>query len=835
MIGRETAKPQIAFAACVLLAAGLSYSVAEAAIAPAERQVLLNLYTDTVGEGWADFPGWNGPPGTECSWYGVTCDASQTTIISIDLGNNLLRGSLPSISALSHLQYFNVGNGGNNGGHFLNSISGDLPSLNGLHDLQVFIANNQNFTGAIPSLAGLTNLTRFEVPRSRLTGPIPALAGLGKLTYFDVGFNQLTGSIPALSELTNLTTFRIGENQLEGGIPGLSQLPALSIFDASGNRLTGGIPQLTGHNQLQQFTVGTNQLTGPVPSLSGLVNLQYFVVSANHLTGAVPDLSDTQQLRQFLVSGNQLTGAAPAPPSQLGSYSAQLCPNQLVPASDPPSAIDLAWNIATGITPWSQKCSQTPAVTATWNASSHNPSFVGQAVTFTASVYSGMNPTGSVTFIAAQPLHDGQTVLCANVPLNGGSASCTYGDFAAGTSNVVTATYSGDANNTASSDSSVDQAVYYAIAERTSGNPSQLGQPIDIVATVGGGKLGDTITFFDGITTLCSSVPVVLVGGTALAHCVTAFDRLGDHSLTARDDQGPLGGTSDQPLIQSVVAATAFDANQFALTGSWFNAATAGQGLTVEVYPDFVSSGKGLLAGGWFTYDTSGNQRWLFLQGSMSSTHGATIDVGIYASSGGIFDAPPATSAVNYGSGLLTFYDCSHATLAFTFIDGRSGTIPYERLTSPSACTTAVPAVVPQSLPANYNDVLHSGNWFNSLTSGQGLVIDVVPAQNTFVATWYTYAPQSEGATGESAQRWFSIQSAYTPTNLSLKNLPIYATRGGKFNDPAPISFSQVGTADMDFTSCNTMTLHYTFTSGEFAGRNGTIDENTIAAVAGCK
>ena len=77
----------------------------------------------------------------------------------------------------------------------------------------------------------------------------------------------------------------------------------------------------------------------------------------------------------------------------------------------------------------------------------------------------------------------------------------------------------------------------------------------------------------------------------------------------------PLGGRSDQPLIQSVVSATAFDANQFALTGSWFNAATAGQGLTIEVYPDFVSGGKGLLAGGWFTYDASGNQRWLFLQG----------------------------------------------------------------------------------------------------------------------------------------------------------------------------------------------------------------------------
>ena len=208
--------------------------------------------------------------------------------------------------------------------------------------------------------------------------------------------------------------------------------------------------------------------------------------------------------------------------------------------------------------------------------------------------------------------------------------------------------------------------------------------------------------------------------------------------------------------------------------------------------------------------------------------------MGVYASSGGNFDAPPVTTAVNYGSATMTFYDCSHATLHYTFLDGRNGTIPYTRLTGPSACTTAVPAVVLQTLPPNYNEVLHSGNWFNPATSGQGLVLDIVPAQNAFVLTWYTYSPQSEVLTGETAQRWFSIQSAYAPGDLNLTGLPIYVTSGGIFNDSTPISYSQVGTADVTFVSCNKMTLHYTFTSGELAGRSGTIDEQTIAPVAGC-
>src|SRR5207344_1928838 len=110
------------------------------------------------------------------------------------------------------------------------------------------------------------------------------------------------------------------------------------------------------------------------------------------------------------------------------------------------------------------------AVTATTASTDRNPSIVGQPVTFAAAVYSGVDPSGTMTFSSVQPLHDGQTVLCANVPLNNGSATCTYSAFAAGTSNVVTATYSGDAANAPSSDSTVDQIVYYAISEATSAN-----------------------------------------------------------------------------------------------------------------------------------------------------------------------------------------------------------------------------------------------------------------------------------------------------------------------------------------------------------------------------
>lgn len=818
----------------LLVADGLFLPSAHAAIPASERAVLLNLYADTVGDAWADTTGWNGPPGTECSWFGITCDASQSTITSIDLDNNLLRGSLPSIDALTHLQYFNVGNDGVRDPHFPNLVSGQFPPLDGLNELQIFIANNQNLTGGIPSLAGLTSLTRFEVPHNRLTGPIPALSGLAKLTYFNASYNQLTGPIPDLSDLANLSLFRVGVNQLGGGIPDLSRFSGLTVFDVTANKLTGSIPALTGLNQLKWFFVDYNQLTGSIPSLAGLAGLQALAVSDNHLTGSIPDLSGLQQLGSqlgfFYIDANQLSGTVPAPPHALNAYSASLCPNQLTPAADPPSAIDLAWNTATGVTPWSQRCSQTPAVTFTADSTDVNHSVVGQPVTFSASVYGGLSPSGTVTF--SMP----PTVLCANVPLIDQTASCTYSGFAAGTSNLITAAYSGDALNAASSDSyTVDQVVWYAIDQTTNANPSQQGQPIDWLATVAGAASTDTITFTDGIVPVCSRVPVAMVGGTALAHCITTFNRLGDHSLKVIDNEAALGGGSDYPFVQTVVAATGFDADQFALTGSWFNPATSGQGLEVEIFPDLHGAGIGILFAGWFTYDASGNEQWVTLQGNLSSSHSSTYSLDIANSTGGVFNVPSQVSTVADGSATLTFYDCTHAALAYHFADGRSGTIPYVRLTVPSACSSAVPAVAPAQAPANYNDVLHSGAWFNPATSGQGLVLEIVPETGSFFAAWYTYAPQSQGLIGSTAQRWFTIQGSYAPGDLDYSNLPIYVTTGGIFNVPSAITYLQAGTANIDFTSCNTMTLQYTFTQGEYSGLSGTIDEQTIVPLSGCQ
>ena len=77
-----------------------------AAIPASERSALLSIYTSTSGPGWTNRTGWNGPPGTECTWFGVSCDPGATHVQGVVLQNNNLIGSLPSLAGLPNLIHF---------------------------------------------------------------------------------------------------------------------------------------------------------------------------------------------------------------------------------------------------------------------------------------------------------------------------------------------------------------------------------------------------------------------------------------------------------------------------------------------------------------------------------------------------------------------------------------------------------------------------------------------------------------------------------------------------------------------------------------------------------
>lgn len=267
---------------------------ASAAIPDSERQVLINLYTSTNGTSWTTSTNWNGAAGTECTWYGVTCDSTDSHVTRLDLNTNHLTGSLSALQDLKSLNFFSVGT---------NQLTGTIPNLSGLTDLFSFNAASNQLSGSIPTLTGLTNLDAIFLAHNQLTGSLPALTGLSNLRGIAVNNNQLSGSLPTLMGLTNL----------------------------------------------MYFYAYNNQLTGSLPSFDGLPNVQSFYVYNNRLNGPIPDMSGFATIQTFNVSFNQLTGAVPVAPASLVSGGSSLCPNLLDTA---PTANDSGWNMATGDTPW---------------------------------------------------------------------------------------------------------------------------------------------------------------------------------------------------------------------------------------------------------------------------------------------------------------------------------------------------------------------------------------------------------------------------------------------------------------------------------------------------
>jgi Bacterial Ig-like domain (group 3)/FG-GAP-like repeat len=148
-------------------------------------------------------------------------------------------------------------------------------------------------------------------------------------------------------------------------------------------------------------------------------------------------------------------------------------------------------------------------------ASSVNPAFVNKSVTYTATVNSqyGGAVTGTVTF------QDGGVTI-ATVALAGNQAAYTTSYTTAGV-HSITATYSGDGNNTGSTSATLTETIWKPTVPSktvvtTSGSPSILGQPVTFTAkvTTSHGTIpdGELVTFYDGTKVLGSAA---LASGTA--------------------------------------------------------------------------------------------------------------------------------------------------------------------------------------------------------------------------------------------------------------------------------------------------------------------------------
>ncbi len=76
---------------------------------PIERNALKEFYDSAKGGEWTRFSMWTDSYLSHCSWYGVYCDSSNSTI-KLDLASNGLSGTIStSIGNLSKLETMNLG------------------------------------------------------------------------------------------------------------------------------------------------------------------------------------------------------------------------------------------------------------------------------------------------------------------------------------------------------------------------------------------------------------------------------------------------------------------------------------------------------------------------------------------------------------------------------------------------------------------------------------------------------------------------------------------------------------------------------------------------------
>lgn len=184
--------------------------------------------------------------------------------------------------------------------------------------------------------------------------------------------------------------------------------------------------------------------------------------------------------------------------------------------------------------------------TTTLIVSSLNPSKVGQAVTFTATVTTpGGTPDGNVVFSI-----DGTPQ--SPVALSGGSAAITVSSLTAGARSIVAA-YAGSPTHSASSSAPLQQNVEVRQSTTvltSSLNPSRFNEAVTFTATVSGGEVapsGQVVFSIDGV----AQPPVAVSGGTATL--ATSTLSIGSHAIVAAYSGSVVHGPStSETLTQNV-------------------------------------------------------------------------------------------------------------------------------------------------------------------------------------------------------------------------------------------------------------------------------------------
>ena len=95
-----------------------------------------------------------------------------------------------------------------------------------------------------------------------------------------------------------------------------------------------------------------------------------------------------------------------------------------------------------------------------------------------------------------------------------------------------------------------------------------------------------------------------------------------------------------------------------------------------------------------------------------------------------------------------------------------------------------------------------AGSWFNPATSGQGILLDASDEAGVLAMAWFTW-------TGDGGYDWLTGSGGFEG---NVAAITLVRSSGGRFDDPAPVENTVVGSAVLSFSDCSHATFAYELT-----------------------
>lgn len=170
-------------------------------------------------------------------------------------------------------------------------------------------------------------------------------------------------------------------------------------------------------------------------------------------------------------------------------------------------------------------------------------------------------------------------------------------------------------------------------------------------------------------------------------------------------------------------------------SAQWYMPARSGEGWALEILDEHTAHVY------WFTYDESGNQRWLIGTGRIyRSDEGEWIEFPeLHVTSGGKFGTafdPDTVDIELVGQAQMWFSDCHQGRFSYDAF-GQQGAMAIERLTHTMGADCRTP-IHGHPLEPITQDAGLSGSWYQPDESGHGFSLQWL-SRNEALIFWFTY------------------------------------------------------------------------------------------------